>query len=433
MEQWWTVFHSKPLNALVQASFEHNPRIDSARAALEAAQENVAVQKAALMPFAAASAAPTHQQVAKILTPILASNHYVYALYTGQLFITYTLDVFGGIRRQIESATALAEFQRLQLEATYLTLASNVVLTAIQEASLRAQIKTTQDIIALQTKVLHITQTKQSLGESSNNDIALEQASLATLEATIPRLEKQLAQQRDLLHTLVGGVPDDQHLPQFSLNALHLPTRLPISMPSELLEHRPDIRAAEETMRSANALVGVATANRLPSFVINSTNAGVSGTSIETLLNSQTRFWSLAGIITEPIYDAGALRSKQRQAQAVYRQAVAEYKKTIINAFQEVADTLYAIEYDAKGLQAADKAERAANTSLQIARKQLQMGDNNFVLWLLSEQNYNQAKLNLIQAQTNRLLDTVALFQALGGGWWHQAPKTEEKPWALRL
>jgi len=434
MQHWWGLFHCKSLNTLVEKSFVNNATIESAQAALDAARENVAIQAGALMPFVGATAAPTQQQIARILTPILASNQYVYALYTGQLFITYTLDIFGGIRRQIESAEAQAEFQRFQLEATYLTLASNVVLAAIQEASLREQISSTEQMIALQSKVLAITQKKFSLGESSNVDTALQETSLASLEATLAPLQKQLALQRNLLRALVGELPDEAKMPNFTLNALHLPTRLPLSIPAELLEHRPDIRAAEELMHSANALIGVATSNRLPSFIIHPTNAGVSGSSIQTLFNEETRYWSLAGIIAEPIYDAGILRHKQRQAEALYRQSAAQYKQTVINAFQNVADTLNAIEFDAKGLQAADKAERAADISLRIARQQLKLGDSNFLLWLLSEQNYNKAKLNLIQAQTNRLMDTVALFQALGGGWWHQVTQQQaDYSWALPL
>lgn len=414
-KQWWTLFHSKPLTQLVETSFQQNPVLSSAVATLHGALENVYAQEGALYPFVGLLLNPAKQQTAKLLTSVLASNQYNYSLYTGQVFVSYTPDVFGGIRRQLESLIAQARYQRFQLEATYLTLSSNVVNAAIQEASLRAQLRAVKQVIKSQKNILKITHSQLALGDTSQADIALQETALANTESQLPILEKQLAIQRDLLNALTGHLPDDA-LPKFELTSLRLPTTLPLSLPSCLLEQRPDIRAAEEQMRSANALIGVAKSNRLPNVTIGFTNAGAAATNLGDLFAPETLFWSLAGIITQPIFDGGALLHKQRYAQAMYDQAAAQYRATVINAFQNVSDTLKSIQSDAVALHIAQRAEKSAKRSLRIAQSLFKTGDSSLVAVLLAEQLYQQAQLNLIQAQTNRLTDMVALFQALGGG-----------------
>lgn len=427
-KQWWKLFHSKDLDELVLASLEHNPTITAAQESLSIALENAYAGRGSLFPFIGSSFSPTYQQTAKILTSVLASNQYLYSLFTGQLYVSYTPDVFGGTRRQIESLVAQAEVQHFQLEATYLTLTTNVVNAVIQEAALREQIEVTRQIVSNQKRLLAITKQQLKLGDTALSQVAIQQAALATSEATLQPLEKQLAIQRDLLNALTGRFPDDQNTPQFHLSSLHLPRELPLSVPSKLIENRPDIRAAEAQMHAANALIGVAIANRLPNFTITSsgTNLGSAATTVGALLQPNTQFWAMAGIIAQPIFDAGTLRHKQRAAEASYRQAAAEYRTTVINAFQNVADTLKAIKSDAIALQTANNAEQAALTSLNISQRQLKLGDSSTIELMINQLTYQQAKLNLIQAQANRLADTVALFQALGGGWQSPILKTQE-------
>jgi NodT family efflux transporter outer membrane factor (OMF) lipoprotein len=421
--QWWDLFHSKSLNELVLASFKHNPSVGVAQEALHSALENIYAQQGAFYPAIGLSFSPTDQQISKILTSALASNQNIYALYTGQVYVSYTPDVFGGIRRQVESLVAQAESQRLQLEATYLTLASNVVNAVIQEAALREQIQVTKQIIASQTRILTIMRKQQKLGDTAVANVALQEAALATSKSTLLPLEKQLALLRDLLNALTGRYPDDIRTAKFTLNSLLLPADLPLSLPSTLLEQRPDIRAAEEQMHAANALVGVAVANRLPNVTIDSTNTGLTATTLATLFESYSRFWNIAGIITQPVFQGGTLLHRQRAAQAIYKQAVAQYQLTVINAFQNVADTLKSIRLDAIALNVANQTKRASLTSLNISRQQFKAGDVSILTLLTNEQIYQEAQLNLIQAQANRLSDTVALFQALGGGWWQAANK----------
>ena len=417
--QWWELFHSRELNALVASSLERNPNMEAAQAALRGALENVYAQQGSFYPTVDVSYAPTRQKVAGVLASPLASNAYYYNLHTAQVSVSYGPDLWGGNRRQVESLKAQAASQRFQLEATRLTLTSNVANAAIQEAALRGQIRVTHEIVDAQVKLLVMLKKQLELGQVAQADVAAQEAALATAEQALPPLEKQLAVQRDLLTALAGRFPSDGAGAIFELTDLQLPASLPLTLPSTLVERRPDVRAAEELLHAASADIGVAVANRLPNLTLGVNAYGSSAASLSNLFKSGTGFWTLAGNVTQPVFDGGTLKHKQVAAQAAYDQAAAQYRSTVINAFQNVADALQAIHYDAEAMRTASAAEKAASKSLTIARRQVELGDLSPMALLASEQAYQQARLNLVQAQASRLADTVALFQALGGGWWH--------------
>ncbi len=428
-KKWWKLFHSKALNELITQSFAHNADVGAAKASLSYAREQVYAHRSIYFPSVRLSFEPSKQQVARILTSVLASNQYDYSLFTGQLLVGYNPDAFGGNKRQEESLIALAHYQQLQLEATYLTLASNVASAAIQEAALNAQINTTTKLIKIQKDLLDITRKRYALGDASSFDIHLEEQALASNEASLPPLRKQLALQHDLLNALAGRLPDNRETPRFQWGEIKLPQRLPLSLPSTLLEQRPDIRAAEEQMHSANALIGVAKSNRLPNINLTTTGLGASSTTLASFIGPNTNFWGLAGIIAQPVFDAGKLMHQQRAAEAAYQQAAENYRSTVIQAFQNVTDTLQAIYQDSQAFKTAKVAQKASQSNLFIARQQWQLGDLNTYILLQNEQFYLEKELALIQAQTNRLLDSVALFQALGGGWWDaKIQKIQENP-----
>jgi NodT family efflux transporter outer membrane factor (OMF) lipoprotein len=416
--QWWTLFRSKPLSDLVEQSLKHNPNIDVARAALRQANETTRSQVGAYFPTVTGSLIPTKQQTPAVLSSAVNSGAYIYALHTAQLNISYTPDVFGLNRRTVESLDAQAESQLFQLEAAKLSLASNVVVAAIEEASLRAQIDATHRLIELQRNVLDSYKRQVALGQEDEADLLIQEAQLAQNEATLPPLEKQLAQQRDLLTALAGSLPAEEIEATFSLDSLQLPADLPVSLPSKLVAQRPDIRAAEAELHSASAEVGVAIANRLPNLQISGTY-GTAAATIGTLFTPGSGLWMIAGDLTAPIFDAGTLKHRQRAAEAAYDQAEAQYRATVITAFQNVADSLHAIVSDADALSAAQHAEQAAKRSLDIAQKQLQLGDVGSLVVITAEETWLQARLNTINAQANRLSDSAALLQALGGGWWN--------------
>ena len=421
--QWWTLFHSKSLNSLIEQALKANPDIEAAQAALRGAWENVYAQKGAFFPSIDANFNPTRQKVSGMLGSPTADNSYVYSLHTAQVTVAYTPDVFGGNRRQVESLKAQADGQRFQLEATYLTLASNVVAAAVQEAALRGQIAATKRIIEIQSQSLELMQRQYALGQIATADIAAQEAALAQSQAMLPPLEKQLAQQRDLLARLVGRFPSETIAEEFELTSLKLPQYLPVSLSSKLVEQRPDVRLAEEQLHAACAEVGVNVANRLPNFAL-SANIGSSALDISKLFTSGTSFWGLAANLAQPIFQGGTLLHRQRAAEAAYDQAAAQYRGAVLTAFQNVADTLHAIQFDADALKASVAAEQAAGKSLAIVRRQLELGDVSYLALLNAEQTYQQAMINLVQALSNRYADTAALFQALGGGWWNRSDVT---------
>jgi NodT family efflux transporter outer membrane factor (OMF) lipoprotein len=417
--QWWTLFHSKPLNDLIGQALKANPDMAAAQAALRVAWENVYAQQGAFFPSVEANFNPTRQKAAGVLSNPLANGSYIYSLHSTQVSVAYMPDVFGGTRRQVESLKAQADSQRFQLEATYLTLTSNVIAAALQEAALRGQIAATGQIIDIQRKSLELLQLQYESGQIAGGDVAAQEAALAQAQAMLPPLKKQFAQQRDLLARLIGRFPSEKLIDEFELSSLQLPQDLPVSLPSKLLEQRPDVRSAEEQLHSASAEIGVSIANRLPNITL-SANAGSSATAINQLFTSGTEFWGLAAGLTQPIFQGGTLLHRQRAAEAVYDQAAAQYRGVVLTAFQNVADTLQAIQSDADVLKAAVAAERAAAKSLAISRSQLELGQISYLELLNAEQTYQQAVINLVQAKANRFADTAALFMALGGGWWNK-------------
>jgi NodT family efflux transporter outer membrane factor (OMF) lipoprotein len=417
--QWWTLFHSKPLNGLIDDSIKHNPDLAAAQQALVSAVESVKAQRGAYYPQVSASVDPTRQKVGDVLSSNLASNSTLYNLTTAQLSISYTPDLWGANRRQVESLVAQADAQRFQLEATYLTLTSNVVNAAIGDASLRAQITATQDMVDSQSKILDTNRKQMALGDMSDAGIASQEATLEQTRASLPPLQKQLAQQRDLLAVLTGRSPDQDVPAQFNFDELQLPQDLPLTLPARLVEQRPDVRMADANLHAACAQVGVAFAARLPNINITA-NWGSAADQLHNLFGSGTGFWNLGADITAPIFSGGALLHRQRAAEANYRQAAEQYRSTVLSALQNVADSLHALQADADAMVANARAERAAARSLDIAKRQYALGDISMVALLNAQVTYRQAELALIQARANRYSDTVALFQALGGGWWNR-------------
>ena len=432
--QWWSLFHSEALNTLIEEALKNNPTLPAAEAALRQAWEDVYAEQGAFFPTVVASFSPSRNKTATgAVTPVAASGNPFYSLYTGQVTVSYAPDVFGGTRREVESLAATAEFQQFQLEAAYLTLTSNVVAAAVQEASLRGQIAATEEIVKIETEALAILQKQLALGQVAGADVAAVEATLAQAEATLPPLQKQLAVQRDMLTALIGRLASQEPSETFELASLQLPQELPVSLPSKLVDQRPDVRAAEAQLHAASAQIGVAIAAILPQFTLTA-NAGTASNEISRfIMTPGTAFWSVAGNVAQTVFDAGTLLHKKRAADAAFDQAAEMYRSTVIAAFQNVADSLHALQSDADTLKAAYAAERAAFKSLEIARRQLQLGAIGYLGLLTAENTYDTAVLALVQAQAARYADTVALFQALGGGWWNRTDTPPAKTWDIRL
>jgi len=421
--EWWSLFHSKALNTLIERSLQANPDFKAAQAALTVARESVLVQKGAYYPSIAGGFSAARQKTASAISPTPNSGALYFDLYTPQVNVSYTPDVFGLNRRTVESLKAQAEQARFALVATHLTLSANVAAAAIQEASAREQIAATRELIAINTNLLGILRRQLALGYVSRLDVAAQESQLAQVAATLPPLNKQLAQQRDLLAALSGGYPSQGLEEEFELSSLQLPRELPLSLPAQLVAQRPDVRQAEENLHSASAQVGIAIANRLPNLTL-SADAGTMALAASQMFAGGAGFWTLAGGVTQPLFQGGALLHKQRAAQAAYLEAAEQYRSAVLTAFQNMADTLNALEQDAEALKAAAAAKEAASVTLDLARRQWESGYANYMALLNAQQSYQQTALNLAQAQVNRYADSAALFLALGGGWWHRPELT---------
>jgi NodT family efflux transporter outer membrane factor (OMF) lipoprotein len=421
--EWWTLFHSRSLNELIELSLSNNPTIKAAQAALKVARENVLAQRGSFYPSVNASFSAARQKTSESLSPVPNASQFYFSLFTPQVNVSYAPDVFGLNRRTAESLVAQEEQTRFVLVATHITLSANVAAAAIQEASLRGQIDATCQLVDINSNMLQTLRAQFEKGYAARTDVAAQESQLAQVSATLPPLRKQLAQEHDLLATLSGRFPGQAPTGEFELATLQLPQDLPLSLPSQLVAQRPDVRQAEENLHATSAQIGIAVANRLPNIIL-SADVGTMALEASKILSSGNGFWTLAGTVTQPIFQGGTLLHQQRAAQAAYTQAAEQYKATVLAAFQEVADTLHALQQDANGLNAAAAARDAAKVSLDLAQAQFQSGYAGYVPLLTAEQTYQQALMNLVQAEANRYADTAALFQALGGGWWHRADLT---------
>ena len=417
---WWTLFHSKPLNDLIERSLKNNPDLKSAQAALLVARENTLAQRGAYYPSASGSFAATRAKTSNEVSPVPNAPVFQYSLFTPEVSVSYTPDVFGLNRRTVESLKAQQEQARYVVAATNITLSSNVAAAAIQEASLRAQIDATNELIKINTNMLDVLRKQFEKGYVGRLDVAAQEAQLAQIAATLPPLLKQLAQQRDLLAVLSGGFPNEDLIEKFELSSLQLPQELPLTLPSKLVEQRPDVLQAEENLHSSSALIGVARANRLPSFNLTG-DIGSMALAFGNIFSAGNGFRDATAGVTQPIFEGGTLMHKERAARAAYVQADQQYRSTVLTAFQNVADTLHALEQDSDGLKAAVAARDAAKVTLDLTTRQMHAGYVSYLALLSAEQAYQQAVINVVQAQANRYADTAALFQALGGGWWNRA------------
>ena len=414
-KNWWTLFGSAELDALVAEALRANPDVRSAQAALRQALENTAAQRGSFFPTVqGAFDASRNHNATGVLAPNLASGTALYNLFTPQVTVSYVPDIFGANRRQVESLAAQAEASRFQLDATYLTLTANVVAAAIQAAGFRAQIAATERVIALERDSLAVLRRELELGAIAELDVYAQEAALAQLQATLPPLRRQLQQTDDQLAALTGRLPADFTPSSLQLDQLVLPVDLPLGVPSQLVERRPDVRAAEAQLHAATAQVGVAIANLLPQFTITG-DIGSTATAMSDLFKPGTGFWTIGANATQTLFAGGTLLHRKRAADAALDQAGAAYKSAVLTAFQNVADALHALAADAEALGAAAQAESAAQRSLEVARRQLQIGAVSYLALINAEQSYQQALISEYQSRANRFADTAALFQALGG------------------
>ena len=417
--EWWTLFHSRPLDKLIERALKANPGLKAAQAALLVARENVLAQRGAYSPNVTAGFSASRQKTSAEISPTPASGELNFSLFTPQVSVSYVPDVFGLNRRTVEYLTAEEQQARFALVATDIALSANVVAAAIEEASLRAQIAATRKLVAINANMIQVLRAQYAKGSASALDVAVQESQLAQVTSSLPPLLKQLAQQRDLLAALAGGFPNQDLEEKFDLAGLQLPLELPVSLPSRLVRQRPDVRQAEENLHAASAGIGIAVANRLPNITLTA-DAGTMALSTSQLFTRDAGFWGVGENLTQPVFDGGILLHRERAARDAYVQAQEQYRSTVITAFENVADTLNALRHDADTLRTAAAAADAAHITLELVRQQIRIGGGSQLALLNAEQSYRQSQISLVQAQASRYTDTAALFVALGGGWWNR-------------
>jgi NodT family efflux transporter outer membrane factor (OMF) lipoprotein len=416
---WWALFHCEPLDALIREALANSPNIVAAHAALRQARENLTAQTgASLLPAVDARLGATREKFNGITFGQPQLNEEL-TLYNSSVNVSYNLDVFGGARRELEALRAQVDYQRFQLQGTWLALTANIVTAAVKEASLRAQIDATERIVADEDTQLTVLRKQLDLGGVSRTAVLAQQTLLAQTRATLPPLRQSLDQVRHQLAVLAAHLPSDTTLPEFTLEMFSLPQTLPVSLPSALVRQRPDILAADAVLHQASAQIGVATAALYPQITL-SASYGTQSLTPAQLFNAGSTIWSLGAGLLQPVFHGGQLTAQKRAAEAAYEQAGAQYQQTVLLAFQNVADSLRALDHDASGLKAQSEAWRAASDSLDLTRGQYRIGGVSYLALLDAQRQYQQTVVNLAQARAARYADTAALFQSLGGGWWNE-------------
>ncbi len=435
-ERWWTVFGSPEIDRRIAIALEHNPSITSAQASLRQAQENLNAAAGGQYPQVSGALGATRQKssLAGVGIENSTAPNPIYTLYNASVNVSYTIDLFGSIRRQVEAQAAIADISRAELDATYQALIANVVTASIQEAVLRAQITATREIVTAFERQLELIEAQQRFGARSLTDVLQARSQLAAQRSLLPPLQQRLEQTGNQLATYLGRLAAEADMAPILLDALRLPPDIPVALPSTVVANRPDIRAAQAQLHAATAQVGVATANRLPNIVLSGA-LGTQATSLNDMLTAGSGIWSLGLNLTQPIFQGGTLSARQRSAEAALQKAIADYRVTVLTAFQDVANALRALVIDAETLRAQAAYELAATDSLRLIRSQYDAGAINILSVLEAERQTLQSRIALIGARGSRLQDSAALYAALGGGWQDaaamapQLPPMPDRPW----
>jgi NodT family efflux transporter outer membrane factor (OMF) lipoprotein len=409
--EWWQMFRSPALEATLRMALAASPTLAAAQANLDGAREAVIVARAGFLPRIGATAAAQRTGAGSAPAPPITQ-------YSLGLEATYSLSAFGGgTLRSVEQSQALADVQRLQLSAAYLTLTGGVVAQALNIASARLQIAITQDLLANDRKNLELTQRMFEVGAAARTDVLTAESQLAADEASLPSLEQQLAVGSHALAVLLGRPPGDWPAPEFELAEFSLPKEVPLSLPSALVHQRPDILAAEAQLHAASAGIGIALANEYPSLEL-SAGLGRDALTAADLFREFQRIWSVGGTLTQPLFAGGALRAQTRAARDEFKAQAATYTETVITAFGQVSDDLRALEHDDARVAAFAHSLKIAGESLELQRVSYGAGRTSILQLIDAERSYSQARLGGAGAEVQRLQDAASLFVALGGGWW---------------
>lgn len=415
--KWWRLFASAKIDDVIGQAIAANPTIAAAEASLRQSEYDLRAGYGIFFPSVEADAAAARQRYSGLKvgqnTPATIFN-----LFTVSVSVSYAVDVFGGERRTVEGLGAAVDTQQDALLAAELTISANAVDTMIAKAAYAAELEATQEIVTIEREQVKLAQVKANAGTAPYSNVLSIESQLDSFEATIPGLEQKITQADDLLATLVDRTPAEWQAPDMRFDDLMLPGTLPVSLPSDLVRQRPDILAAEANLHQASAGVGVATAALLPSLSLDA-GYGTNSTAANDLFAKNAGFWNFGANITQPLFEGGTLWFRRKAAVAQFDQAAASYRQTVLSAFAQVADTLRALDHDAAALDAQNRAVAAAAEALHLVQSNYQAGLADYTSVLIADGQFYQAKINDLEARAQRYQDTVALFAALGGGWWN--------------
>ncbi|MDT8440274.1 MAG: efflux transporter outer membrane subunit [Desulfuromonadales bacterium] len=411
--QWWREFGSAKLDALVEEALQASPTLAGAQATLRQAQEVYTGQAGLIRyPQVDASLGAQRQRFNPNSSGLPGATR-EFDLYNASVGVHYKFDLTGGDRRTLEALAARSDYQQYQLDGARLTLVANIVTTAVIQASFLAQIQTSEAILRAQEEQLTLTRERRRLGQASESEVLSLQTEVEQTRAGIFLLRYQLQQSEHLLAVLAGRPPGAGGLPSFSLQEFTLPAVLPLTVPSELVRTRPDIQAAEALLHAANADYGVAVAKLYPQLSL-SANLGSQALTTGALFGSGSAIWRLVAQLTQPLFNPG-LPAEKRAALAAFDAAAAHYQGVVLESLRNVADVLRALENDARRLAALSAADAAAQGSLKLMQRRYRLGAASYVQLLIAQQQARQTQIDLIDAQAQRLVDSAALYQAMGG------------------
>lgn len=422
---WWQLFKSPQLDAVVRQAIANSPTLQASEASLTQSQHNLRAGYGVFFPQAGAEADAVRERIVPAQEG-LNTPPTVFNLITLSGTISYALDVFGGERRTVEGLRAQADYQRYLTYAAYMSLSANVVNTSVARAAYLAEVRATEQLIELQKQQLQSTQVQVQAGTAAYSDVLSLQSLIASNQASLAPLQQKVSQTEDLLATLEGVVPSKATLPDIDLSALSLPAELPLSLPSDLVRQRPDVLASEAQLHAASANIGVATAAMFPSISLSATY-GAAGSHLDALSTASGQFWGIGPSATIPLFQGGRLWYGRKAAIDAYQAAQASYRQTVLDAFAQVGDSLNSLEHDAEALQAQADAQRVAGEALKLVQVNYRAGLAAYVDVWAADVQVHQASIGYLQAVAQRYQDTVALFVALGGGWWNAPHRADSR------
>lgn len=419
-QYWWLLYESCTINQMIVHGLKNSPTIDAARAALEKAEHDLKASYSALFfPAIIADGGAERQKFSNSEFGGESTANRIFSLYNASFNVSYNFDLFGRSRRIIEGLCAQVDYKRYQLEAAQMNLAANIATTAITQAAWQEKLNTQHYLLNIQEDTLKLLQQMFELGGANGSQVLAQETLVAQTRASIYPIEKGLAQSRHALAMLMGGFPSENTFPNVNLNEIKMPHALPLVIPAKLVKQRPDVRSAVALLHRANADVGVATADFFPQ--INLTAAyGWQSNEFHNFIGPDTNIWNYGAQILQPIFKGGQLIEARKGAKAAYEEAFANYRQSVLIAFQQVADGIRAVEKDDKAYKASLLAEKKAKDSLDMVNAQFRLGAANYLDILQAEIAYRNVMRERINAQSARLTDVAALFEALGGPWWSE-------------